>query len=246
MHEKHIFALSYHDYSQVLKNQTSSNIIALTDEKLTHRIIRVLRLTIGDKIILFDNQIHSCLVIKSYDKKKLILSIEYIKSNTFHLPRINILLPILKQSHLEEAIYSLTELGASSIQLIKTEKTQIKWQDKELDRLRKIAIGAAEQSKNYIFPEIFAPISFIQACQNNYSHCFFFDPEGISPLNIILKLGNDKQTTITLLVGPAGDLTSKEKEQLQSSNFTFLHLTPTILQAHHAIALACGIFRTLL
>ncbi len=64
------------------------------------------------------------------------------------------LLPLLKKIALEEALYACVELGAHSVQLVITNKSQHTWVDlKKWCACNEFMIAAAEQSKNFAFPE---------------------------------------------------------------------------------------------
>ena len=149
---------------------------------------------------------------------------------------------------MEEAVYALTESGVSTIQLMLTEKVQRSWHgQKELERLNKIIIAAAEQAKNFSFPELKEPVrleSLLEEIQENKkSDNIFFDPSGEPLLHSIQRLEKSSATTFFLLVGPEGDLTHEEKTMVKQHNFMFTVLTPTILRAQQAAFLASGCMR---
>lgn len=244
--EKHLFALHHHDLCDEIAHASIGSEISIGNPDLAHRIISVLRVSVGQSFILFDRNINAIVSLSGSIKNKLVKVILKEKNkNIFYQPEIHFLLPVLKKEALETALYSLVEMGVNTIQLIYTQKSQQRWEQKEFDRAQKIIIAAAEQSKNFGYPELFAPkpISVIVDNLPAEDKRLFFDPTGISLDKQLEQLKTTKSSFI-LAIGPEGDLTSEEKELLKKADFSFTALTPTILRASQAAALSAGIIRS--
>ena len=245
LNEKHLFALHHSDLADEIGNISSGKELTITDSDLAHRIISILRLSIGESFILFDRNVHAIVSLSGSVKHKLVKAVLKEKSkNSILSPEIIFLLPLLKKESFETALYSLVEIGVTQIQLLYTQKSQQRWGQKELERSQKIIIAAAEQSKNFNYPELRAPLSLSSVLEQLplQSKKIFFDPAG-SPIEKLLPdLKGIKE--ITLAIGPEGDLTSEEKELLKQSGFIFTRLTPTILRACQAAAVSTGIIRS--
>jgi len=244
--DRHEFSLYWPDIARIAP-VAAGEPFYIDDNKLYHRIVRVLRLTPGAVIILFDSIVHmQAKLIALRDKQSIELMLLEKHENKVLKPSIQFILPILKRDAFEQAIYSLVELGATDIQLMNTQKVQRKWgEKKELDRLHTIMIAAAEQSKQYRIPTLHEPQSFIECMRQMGQDSFFFDPLGEEILPIITSLQGEQAKTIHLMIGPEGDLTIEEKELLKKRGTQFLRLTPTILRAQQAVAVSMGIFRSL-
>jgi len=247
--EKHEFALYVASLSDSVQNLLAQDLI-LTDETLVHRMMQVLRLQPGQECILFDQTMHIYCIIKSFvQKKQVICTIKYKEINCILSPKITFLLPVLKKEALETALYSLTEIGVTEIQLVLTQKTHHAFfNQKDMDRLQRIIIAAAEQSKNFAYPLLKAPVHLttILDAYVTTNAKIFFDIKGESSTSVIYRLHIDKPSDIVLLVGPEGDLKNEEKELIISKNFTVCTLTPTVLRSVQAVALSAGLIRSLL
>jgi RsmE family RNA methyltransferase len=150
---------------------------------------------------------------------------------------------LLKREALEQAIYSAVELGVNKVQLLITEKVQRNWQVKELERLKHIMIAAAEQSKCFAIPQLLEPVPLLDVPLSGST--VFFDPEGEALADVLIKDLYQKQIdSLTVVIGPEGDLTESEKFYLQKQQALFICLTPTILRAQQAVALGVGILRS--
>jgi 16S rRNA (uracil1498-N3)-methyltransferase len=235
---KHEFALFIFD----LVRQNNTQEITLIDTGIIQRIISVLRLTQGDSLMLFDQQVRVQGKLGKCTKKSCTFLADTWTKNIQIKPDIIVLLPLLKRDAFESAIYSCTALGATTIQLVHTEKTR-KWQgEKELDRLQRIVTAAAEQAKNFSFPIIKTPISIDSALERykQVSNKLFAEPNGEMLLKALEQCNSKKE--FLLLVGPEGDLTTAEKE-LITTKFVFCRLTQTILKSEQALALLLGTVR---
>jgi len=247
--DTHEFSLYWSSISDWISAVQEGESFTVDDADLCHRVVRVLRFISGNTFILFDTDVHVRVqLIASHTKRSIELKLLEKKENVRLQPAITFFLPILKRDALEQAIYSLVELGATDIQLMSTQKVQRKWGGrKELDRLCTIMIAAAEQSKQYRIPTLHEPKPFEELVrQMNVEHSFFFDPAGKELLPIIQSLHAEQPKGISLMIGPEGDLTAQEKDLLKERGVHFLCLTSTVLRAQQAVAVSMGIFRSLL
>lgn len=242
--ETHLFAIHIADCSDLI---TTTGLRSIVDKDLFHRVTRVLRLRDGDGCILFDEKINVHVVLLSVEPKKMICTFDVITitKNSLLQPMITFLLPVLKKDALSTALYSLTEMGVNKIQLVYTAKSRKSFDEKkELQRLQRVVIAAAEQAKHFAYPELL-PLQSLTDVLANYAHdkkkCLFFDPDGQSFLS--LQQSISKAKSFVLLIGPEGDLTAQEKKII-AQKMTFCALTPTILRASQAAALSVGIIRS--
>jgi RsmE family RNA methyltransferase len=163
--DKHEFALYKESLSLLIQKKGLGDSLVLSDETLFHRMMTVLRLRSNDQCILFDRDAYITATIDAFiGKKQVQFTIHSIHSAVVLQPHITFLLPMLKREDYESALYSLTEVGVNSIQLISTQKTGNKWSgERDRDRAQRIIIAAAEQSKNFALPQLHEPISLQEA-----------------------------------------------------------------------------------
>jgi len=248
--EKHEFALFVESLSLLVGKSGSGSNVTLSDEKLLHRVANVLRLRIHDQCILFDRHIQASVTIVAFiGKKQISVAVQSVQKTIALQPTVTFLLPLLKREDYESALYSLAEVGVSTIQLVFTQKTAHHWAGaKDNDRAQRILIGAAEQSKNFAYPQLEEPISLEAALKkyNAASAKIFFDPEGKPFFDVMQKLHGNRAENVLLLIGPEGDLSLEEKKMVQVNDFVFCALTPTIVRAVQAAALGAGFVRSLL
>lgn len=215
--------------------------ISILDENILHRLIKVVRVEPNDTIVIFGKKFaHTCL-IETVGPKKISCSIAKSIPITPLTPHIDWLLPLISKEAFEHAITMLTVLGARTIQPIHTTTTKkLHLAD---ERVTRLMVAAAEQSKQFALPQILKPLSLeaaVAAIKTDQK--IFFDPTG-EPMKKVLDKSKSTQS-ITCLVGPEADLTMDEKRMLDSHNFIRCALTPSILRSEDAVAVAMGTLRT--
>ena len=246
--DTHVFALLVHDFWQ--KSEQSGTTKLISDAEVVHRLVKVLRCSLHDQFIFFDRKHHGLVEIVQLSKRDLTVKILNFQVNSDRKPHIIFLLPLLKKEALEEAVYSLCELGADVIQLVVTQKSRQKLlHAKEYERLQNIVIAAAEQSKNYNYTTLHEPKKLSDIIQEpdfkaqKNSNKIVFDGVGQSFFDIRSHVPLMQDTY--LLVGPEAGLTEQEMVVLKESHFTSCRLTMTTLRAVQAVAVGTGLFRTI-
>lgn len=248
----HCFAL----YTSLpLSNVIREQAINFRDENLWMRITRVLRLQAGEEVILFDDlqSIRIFLHAQMFQNKGVVVG-SVIKQSQHQplFPRVNLCIGLLKKESLEEVVYYATAMGVASIVPVATEKVHRSWGgEKELSRLFKIMVAAAEQSKQFIFPKIIEPLSLQEflisdICTMQPQQRVFFDVKGAPLLTKLTQYSIDSLPMISLFFGPEGGLVDEEIASLQEKKFCSIALTPTILRAADAVAVGLGAIRSCL
>ncbi len=246
---QHEFAFYYPNLASFIKPFAVDAEFSIQDKDLYHRIVHVLRLQVGEVITLFDQAVHALCVIQALQgKQKIVLRLQGVFQNQVYKLPILFILPLLKRDDCQKAIYSLVECGATEIQLVYTKKSQQSWgQKKELPRLERIMIAAAEQSKNFAFPNLRIPLSldnFLVKFASRKDIKIFFDSAGMPLAQVVQSISSKHAKGLMLMIGPEGDLVPEEKDSIKQADFIFCALTPTVLRAAQAAAIGTGIFRS--
>jgi 16S rRNA (uracil1498-N3)-methyltransferase len=239
--DTHIFALYcplFHEYQK--------GSLVLDDADLVHRITRILRLGIGDTFILFDRSMHGQLTIANITRQSVTSTLHTKHTNKPWQCSITFFLPVLKKEALAAAVYSLVEAGVQDIQLLSTQKIQRKFGgDKERQRLERIILAAAEQSKNFIFPTIKDPMPLPEALALLANTTAYVGNPSGKPVVNIFKDTHQIPERAALFVGPEGGFTATEWALFEKANIISLQLTPTILRAEMAAFCLAAFFRSI-
>ena len=202
-----------------------SSKISITDPETIHQIRKVLRLNPNEQIILSDGNLGEATVkLIIFEKDKIEGEIiEKYKNKNEPERKVVLYTAILKRENFDLVVQKATETGVKEIIPVITSRT-VKT-GLNLDRLRKIAKEAAEQSGRGIVPVIHEPIKFQEAIKNGG---ILFDPSGD-----ILKAESLKLEA-KLFVGPEGGFTEEEIELAKKNNFKIASLGSLTLRAETA------------
>lgn len=128
----------------------------------------------------------------------------------------------------DDLINMATQMGVAWFQPVITARTNaahINW-----DRMRKIAIEAAEQSNRNSVPEILSPVKFSDL---DLSHVVFADERAAHGASVACNV-----ETKSILVGPEGGFSDDEFAALDAAGARGISLGKTILRAEVAAVIA--------
>ncbi|MGI0491538.1 16S rRNA (uracil(1498)-N(3))-methyltransferase [Alkalinema pantanalense CENA528] len=212
----------------------------------THYLTRVLRLQPTDRFIAMTGQGDNWLAQLEQPGLATLLEPLAVRSE---LPvTVTLALALPKGNAFDEVVRQVTELGVSRIVPILSDRTLLQPSANKLDRWRKIAQEAAEQSERAIVPTIAEPMAWkqhLQAVQAQPpgSH-FLCWGRGNSPhLMTPLQGGSDaqKRADLVIAIGPEGGWTNAEVEQGVQAGYQTVSLGPRILRAVTAPVVAMAI-----
>ncbi len=248
----HEFAIYLENLSNLVSRFKIGENLAITNEALYQRLIKVLRLRAQESFILFDDKINVlCLVDeKTFPQKKVCAKIVQLNQNQPLYPEIIFCPSILKKTAFEEIIYSAAEIGATIVQPIIPAKGHMNWwSDKEQARCLNIMIAACEQSKNFILPKFYSPISLkdFLAKLDSFGNTkkVVFEVGGQPLFNLLSELKQENPEKIIVSFGPEGGFTEQEIETFKLNKFNVYSLTPTVLRAQQAAVVGLGSIRSI-
>lgn len=143
--------------------QTADQSIALRPDQV-HYLLRVLRLKSGDRFIAQNGQGQQWLAVIS-DQASRAQVLEAIASPLSSLPStsipsIRLIAALPKGNGFDQVVRQTTELGVTHIHPVISDRTLLKPSANKLERWRRIAQEASEQSERLTVPEIYEPIAF--------------------------------------------------------------------------------------
>ena len=208
----------------------------------TNHVTRVLRMKIGEPLILFNSEYGSFQgTITIASKKKVCVFLQSVIENNSESPlRIELGQVVSRGERMDYAIQKATEVGISAITPLFSERCEVKLnpdrQEKKVHHWQQLAISACEQSGRNKVPVIHKPtpvLEWLKDRSTNLNFVLFHQSE--KRLN-----GYDKPSSVSLLIGPEGGLTPDEIAQARTYRFHSLRIGPRILRTETApIAAAC-------
>ncbi len=211
-------------------NQKIENSVLVKDGNLINQWLRVFRLKVGDRIILFCGD---CFEYEtefvSLKKDEVVLKIISKKEN-LNQPKKEIVLfaSLIKKDNFEWVVEKCTELGVSKFQPIISERSEKK--NLNIERLKIIAREAVEQSGRTKIPEILN-LENLEDVLNKIKpeNSIAFDSFGVD-----FNSKNFQIKSCNLFVGPEGGFSEKEIELFKSKNIPIFSLGNFTLRAETA------------
>ena len=214
----------------------AGHIIALDDDPAAH-IGRVLRMTVGDNISLFNGDGNDYLAeITVATKKNVQVNIVESRVNPSESPLdLHLGQVISRGDRMDFTLQKSVELGVTAITPLFSERCGVKLIGdrlvKKQQQWQKIVISACEQSGRSFVPEILPAISLEDWCAEESSALKLnLHPRASHGING-LQLADNK---IRLLIGPEGGLSDGEIKMTEQHQFTDILLGPRVLRTETA------------
>lgn len=213
--------------------------LMLTGENAAHA--KVLRLRLNEQVLVCDGAGQECLCqVIDPDPKSMVLEVlERRESITEPDVKVSVYMALPKSDKLEHVIQKATELGAYEIVTFPSarcvSRPDEKSLKKKLERWRKIAISAAEQSGRGRIPEVVVLSSYAEALKRGAEAdlpILFYENEKSTTLHMGLE--GKRFQTVSLLTGPEGGLEEKEVTQAMDAGFQVCTLGSRILRCETA------------
>ncbi|MDD5700949.1 MAG: RsmE family RNA methyltransferase [Dehalococcoidales bacterium] len=219
--------------------KVTGDFISITDRGQIHHLRDVLRLVPGDEVIVFDtenNEYQS--VICSLDRKQLVLTVRSRRPAPVGKLRVAIACAIPKKSRMDDIIDMLTQLGVDTIIPMKTDRVVVKLEeDREtrLERWRRIARSAAEQSRRNTLPVITPVMSLAEVLVLAKEYDLKLVPNLAGTCKSIREVNSGpRPAAVMALIGPEGDFTPAEIEEAVKAGFIPVSLGDTVLRVETA------------
>lgn len=213
--------------------------ITLTGENAAHAM--VLRLKSGEQVLVCDGDGRQCLcaVRKASPGTVELEVLERGSSDTEAAVSVSVYMAFSKADKLEHVIQKATELGATEIVAFPSarcvSRPDEKSLKKKLERWRKIAASAAQQSGRGRIPEVIALDSYAAALERGAQAelpILFYENERATTLRMALEEG--PFTSVSLLTGPEGGWEESEVAQALGAGFRVCTLGKRILRCETA------------
>jgi len=203
---------------------------------------RALRLQPGDRVVLLDGSGRVAeAVVRVSEPGTLEVAVEAWRETSEDLPQVTILVCGVRPERLDWIAEKATELGASRIVLVVSERVQsFRADPSRIARMEKVARAAAKQSESARWPEIAGPVDFERALSVSAANRFLLDPSG-EPFPKALEPG-----AAALLVGPEGGWSDAERTLSVDRGWKTISLPAGKLRSETAAVAGLTLLRSVL
>lgn len=215
---------------------TSTGSVDLTGPA-SHYLARVLRLSEGDAVTLFNGDGNDYLgeVCEIQPQRVRIKLLESSSPGNESPLKITLVQAINRGERMDYSLQKATELGVFCIQPLISRRVEVrldeKRQVKRLAHWQGVVISACEQSGRAVVPEVKPTLSFAEwLLVTDGSPRLILDPTAQVQLSSFSSEGQ----AVSILVGPEGGFTNEEIAQAQASGVTAVSLGPRVLRTESA------------
>jgi 16S rRNA (uracil1498-N3)-methyltransferase len=227
-----------------IADQVTGNRAALTGEHANH-LVRVLRASVGQEFDVSANGVVRRARVVSVEDSR----VEFELGDEVPLapaPKLTLLLAVFKFDRMEWAIEKCTELGVARILPVIARRTDAHLASaaaKRVERWRRIALQAAEQSRRPTPPEIAAPMKLSDTVSSpgNLRIVLSESEQRLQLRDAIESQSPETEEDAILAVGPEGGWTADELQEFQQARWISASLGTTILRAETAAIAATAI-----
>ncbi|MWV15031.1 16S rRNA (uracil(1498)-N(3))-methyltransferase [Pseudomonas sp. L-22-4S-12] len=215
-------------------------------ETQAHYIGRVLRHAVGDAVQLFDGsgQEYRGELIEVGKKSVRVELREQFEGQPESALRVHLGQGLSRGERMDWAIQKATELGASKITPIVSERCEVRLKDERADKRlahwRQVAISACEQCGRSVLPQINPPVLLADWLQQTEAELKLVLHPVAEPLASHAKPGS-----LAFLIGPEGGLSDGEVAQAKAAGFHAARLGPRVLRTETAPVVALSVAQQL-
>lgn len=220
----------------------TGNTIELT-ESVFHHWVRVLRAKEQEQAIFFNGKGGEYRVtLTEINKKNAFVSVDHFEPADRTPPFKVVLGQVMsKGDRMDYAIQKATELGVTTIQLLTSERCEMRLKydrdQKKIDHWQSVAIAACEQCGMNIVPEILAPIALTEWVSSELPQARLVLAPNKDQNNVLLNSDPD----LALLIGPEGGLSEAEIETANQNHFQSWCIGDRVLRTETAPVVALSI-----
>lgn len=214
---------------------------AFLQEEEARHCVQVLRHQIGDEITLIDGVggIYEAEIIEASKKKVSLVLLSENQVDTHRKASLHIAIaPTKNINRMEWFLEKATEMGIDEITPILCQRSERKVIKPE--RLEKILLTAAKQSKNIILPRLHPMVKFKDFIKNKVGETkqlFIAHCEKDNKIHLFEKYQPEED--VVILIGPEGDFSMDEIKMAFESGFEPISLGKSRLRTETAGVAAC-------
>lgn len=212
-----------------------------------HYLARVLRVTAGQSLVLFNGDGHdyAAEVIRTGKNGLNIRVLSRLPSRTESFLQITLVQAISRGERMDLTLQKCTELGVAAFQPLVTERVEVRIRPdklpKRMEHWRQVVISACEQSGRSVIPAVNEPILLHEWLgQSGAGQRLVLAPEAKIALPKF-NLGHE----VEILIGPEGGFSDAELAQIERGGVAAASLGPRILRTETAGPAAIAVLQAL-
>jgi 16S rRNA (uracil1498-N3)-methyltransferase len=211
-------------------------------------LTQVLRVEPGQRFEISDNTAAYLAEIATVRKTQVVFRVLDRLPDPSPEAAIHLLVSFFKFDRLEMLLEKATELGVTSVQFVRSERSDKgldKAAEKRIERWRKIALEASQQSRRLQVPQLSLIARFQDALRANANAVRLFLDEENTGLPLVEAVPASA-SSVSIMVGPEGGWTDFERSESHEAGWTPVSMGAQILRSETAAIAALAIVNAVL
>jgi 16S rRNA (uracil1498-N3)-methyltransferase len=208
-------------------------------------LTRVLRVEAGQKYEISDNRRAYLAEVESARKNMVVFRVVEALAPESGGIEVSLLAALIKFDRFELLIEKATELGVATIFPVRTGRSEHgleKAAQKRIERWRRIAIEASEQSRRTHLPHIADPVAFGDALSREATVRILLDEDrSAPPILTTLPEARSQEDSVAILAGPEGGWTDDERPAAVAAGWRPASLGGRVLRTETACIAALAV-----
>ncbi len=202
-----------------------------------HHAIKVLRLNVGEEILISDGAgTWARVKVENIEKKSFTSTVLERGYQAERIPKLVVVQALPKSDRVKEAIEILVESGVDSIIPWEAERSISKWQEDSLSKWQSAASAATKQSRRFRTPNIIelSSLSKLIEVKDSSKVILVMHESATSRLSEIATKKFAELSEILIVIGPEGGLSENELALLEGAGAHIVGLGPEVFRSAHA------------
>ena len=213
-----------------------SNLIEVVGDE-AHHAIKVLRITVGEEILVSDgagNWVRAS--IENIEKKTFTARVSKRGFQPEKSPRLIVVQGLPKSDRVKDAIEILVESGVDVIIPWQADRSISKWRQDSLDKWQSAVVAATKQSRRFRKPEIIDGLTLSQLLEieSENSAVLVMHESATTKLSEVVTSKFGEMSEIIIVIGPEGGISESELAILESAGAHIVGLGPEVFRSAHA------------
>jgi 16S rRNA (uracil1498-N3)-methyltransferase len=220
-----------------LVEKISEGEIVEIDGDEAHHAIKVLRINLGEEVLISDgsgNWVRA--KVEDIAKKTFTARVLERGFQENRTPKFVVVQALPKSDRVKEALEILVESGVDLIIPWQSERSISKWQSDSLSKWQSAATAATKQSRRFRVPEIIDQLSLSQLLEieSEKSAIVVMHESAAAKISTVVTTKFAELNEIIIVIGPEGGLTENELGLLQGAGAHVVGLGPEVFRSAHA------------
>jgi len=211
------------------------------ERKQAHHALRVLRLSDGDPIELFDGRGQVAEGVIVTDGSEVMVEVRRVRREPRPTPSLTVASAIPKAGRVDGMVRQLSEVGADVLVPMTTKRSVVNPRQAKLERLRQIAVESAKQCGRAHVLQVAEVATFEQVLAME------------AGARLLASAGEDRAwpsdavasaKQITVLIGPEGGWTDEERAAAEAAGAACWTFGPYVMRIETAAVAAAALLRS--